>query len=240
MPEHTPPRANAALRVYDEVRQDILLGRIAIGEKLTERRLMLRFSVSRTPVREALKVLEREGWVRSLSKSGTTVTSLEPRDIAEIFAVRMALEPLAVSLAVTRLGEPERTELADLIKEIDNAVLTGDVVRLLRWDAEVHFWIARASGNSLLARMIGDLTGQIVRLGAASTSQPGRAEESRSELTRLLTALAHGRGVEASNAMFVHLSNSESQAMKTAASMIAARFPAVSASEASGPLTGGA
>lgn len=238
MPLSETTRVNAALRIYDEIRSDILLGRIAVGEKLTERKLMLRFFVSRTPVREALKVLEREGWVKSLSKSGTTVTSLEPRDISEIFAVRMVLEPLAVSLAVTRLGDRERADIGALLAAVENAAGAGDRVELLRCDAEVHFWIARASGNSLLAKMIGDLTGQIVRLGDASTSQPGRAEGSQAELTRLLTALAEGRGVDASNAMLIHLANSSVLATKTAQARLATHAAAQPPAAGRSPTTG--
>ncbi len=215
MPDAPPKEGSAALRIYTEVRSDILVGRLEPGEKLTERKLMERFSVSRTPVREALKVLEREGLVVSQSKSGTMVTSLDPKAVAEIYKVRLALEPLAVSLAVTRLGEGDRARIDEMLSAMERAVQDGDHLAYLRCDAAIHVWIAEMSDNSLLARMIKDLTGQIVRLGVASMAQPGRATASLAEHRVLLSALLEGRGVDASHAMVVHLAMSETHAMKT-------------------------
>jgi DNA-binding GntR family transcriptional regulator len=215
MPNEGDCRDNAAIRIYRELRAGILAGSLAPGQKLAERKVMERFSVSRTPVREALKALEREGLVRSHSKSGTIITSLTPHDVAEVYRVRLVLEPLAVSLAVTQLSEEDRAEMLNMERAMSAAVAGGNYLEYLYCDADIHFWIAQKSGNSLLARMIGDLTGQILRLGVASIAQTGRPERSLAEHKSLLRALMEGRGVDASNAMVVHLSNSERDALRT-------------------------
>jgi DNA-binding GntR family transcriptional regulator len=215
MPVAPDDQEKAATKIYHELRLAILSGALKPGEKLSERRLMEKYSVSRTPAREALKSLEREGLVRALPKSGTVVASLGVREVEEIYQVRLVLEPLALSLAVTRLTDSDRQELDGMIDAMERAVAQGDYMSYLRYDADVHVWIARASGNSLLARMIGDLTGQIVRLGVASIVHPGRPESSLEEHRAMARALKEGRGVDATNTLVVHLSNSRGGALKT-------------------------
>ncbi|HHY96334.1 MAG TPA: GntR family transcriptional regulator [Firmicutes bacterium] len=206
---------NSALLIYNQVRSAILRGVIRPGERLTERKLMERFAVSRTPAREALKSLEREGLVRALPRSGTVVTSLVPKEVEEIYQVRLVLEPLAVSLAVTRFTSADREELEKMLAAMEQAVFSGEYLDYLRCDAAIHVWFARVSGNSLLMRMISDLTGHIVRLGSASIARPGRPEVSLSEHRAMAHALLERNGVEAANAMIVHLSNSRLGALET-------------------------
>lgn len=215
MPVAPDDQEKAATKIYHELRLAILSGALKPGERLSERRLMEKYSVSRTPAREALKSLEREGLVRALPKSGTVVASLGVREVEEIYQVRLVLEPLALSLAVARLTDSDRQELDGMIEAMERAVTQGDYMSYLRYDADVHVWIARASGNSLLARMIGDLTGQILRLGVASIVHPGRPESSLEEHRAMARALKEGRGVDATNALVVHLSNSRDGALKT-------------------------
>lgn len=103
------------------LRLDILRGRVAAGARLDIDEIAARHGVSRTPVRDALKQLESEGLVQVLPHRGVEVTRLSAGDLREIFAIRIALERLAVSLAAATISEAELEGLRKILRRMDRA-----------------------------------------------------------------------------------------------------------------------
>jgi DNA-binding GntR family transcriptional regulator len=101
-------RAGTALRDL------IVEGALAPGSRISERELCARFGISRTPLREALKVLAREGLIELLPNRGARVARLDPKDVADMFDLMGALEALAGRLAARRITEPELDEIRAL------------------------------------------------------------------------------------------------------------------------------
>jgi DNA-binding GntR family transcriptional regulator len=136
--------------VYEDVRRQIVAGTFEPGDLLRERELAAKYGVSKTPVREALTILAQEEMVKAVPRAGYMVTQLTTRDIQEIYDLRLVLEPMAARLAAERITEEQLQELERLASPStrDEAVV---------FNHQFHLEVARASGNSRLAKMIGQL-----------------------------------------------------------------------------------
>ncbi len=114
----TPPRRKSlGDDVADRLREAILHGELSAGQRLREEELAARLQVSRGPVRDAFVTLEREGLIRSSRHRGVTVVELTLRDLHEIYTLRSALEPLAVSLAIRRGTEADLAGIESALEE---------------------------------------------------------------------------------------------------------------------------
>ncbi len=202
-----------ASQIYERIRSEILGGKIKSGDKITERKFS-HYGSSRTPIREALKMLERDGWVEVFPKRGTFVASLEPGQVREIYQLRIIVEPVGVQLATPRLSAADIKECRHLHNQMQEALARREVEAFAVVDAQMHLYIAEKSGNSFLSKIVRDLTGSIVRLGAASISHPDRHPSSLLEFDRLIDAMSRGDIFSASNWMLLHLVNSSESALR--------------------------
>src|SRR5919202_6686418 len=105
-------------KVYDHLKQAILAGEIQPGERLLETRLAKSLGVSRIPVREAIRKLEREGLIVAFPRRGVYASSLSPRDVDEVYAVRAVLEGLAARLAAEHRTEEQLGRLDTIVAEM--------------------------------------------------------------------------------------------------------------------------
>ena len=133
-----------------QLRQAIVEGRLQPGEHLAENGLAQQLGISRSPVREALRLLEREGLVVGLPNRGTFVRKFSAHDVEEIFALRVAIESLAAEWAIERLNEADFQELEKLLEVQRAAVAAGDMQHLNEADINFHEYICRRSGHSRL------------------------------------------------------------------------------------------
>src|SRR5690349_11404148 len=138
-------------QVLMALRRAIINGRYAPGERLTEDRLAEDFGVSRNPVREALRVAETEGFVVVLPRRGAVVASPSSTAIADIFAIRERLEPLAAKLAAERATPQDIAGLRSLLEQAREATEREDLVRVAELNSDLHLEILKLSGNPWLS-----------------------------------------------------------------------------------------
>ena len=142
---------SAAERVYREVKESILLNEITGGELLSEGEIATRYSVSRTPVREAFLRLESEGWMKLYPKRGALVQPIADDEVAEVIEARILLEGHAVRAIA---GDPAAIEalVAALRGNLDDhrGIDPTDVAGFAKVDAQFHQLIAAAGRNRLL------------------------------------------------------------------------------------------
>src|SRR5918996_5622662 len=143
------------------VRQMIVQGEIAGGARINERALCDRFGVSRTPLREALKVLAREGYVRLTPNRGATAAELTVEDLEEAFPVMGALEALAGELAARNASDEQLANIAALNDRMRDCHRAGDLPAYFALNEAIHLAIAAASGNATLERMQRSLDGRV-------------------------------------------------------------------------------
>jgi DNA-binding GntR family transcriptional regulator len=150
--------------VADQLRDEILDGRLAAGSRLVETELADRFGVSRGPVRDALRELASVGLAVDLPRRGTFVSSLTERDLLEVYVIRRAIEEAAVRLTIERADDAEITSLFTVVAETERAYHGADLTAA--WDADMAFHQAycRLSGNGRLLELFDGLASQTVLL----------------------------------------------------------------------------
>ena len=149
--------------VFNTLRDAILIGELSPGERLMETKLANRLGVSRTPVREAIHMLESEGLAVTAPHCGARVAAMTEEDLENVLEIRCSLEELAVSKAAINISNEQLTKLEKSLDHFEQAVRRRDVRLIVEIDEEFHQTIFQASGNPRLHSMIINLKGQMLR-----------------------------------------------------------------------------
>lgn len=195
--------------VCETLREAIISGVLRPGERLMEIQLAEELGVSRTPVREAIRKLELEGFVIMIPRRGTYVADLSIKDINEVFEVRSALDSLVNGLAAERITEEELEQMERLLVQISACVDNGNMEKIVELDGQFHDILYRASRNDRLVGIINNLREQLTRFRTISMAYPGRLKKTIEEHTQLVEAIA-ARDVDLAQQLAVeHMANSE-------------------------------
>lgn len=182
--------------VRERLRELILSGELAAGQRITEVDLAQSLGVSRTPVREAMKQLMIEGLVRRESL-GYSIFRPTVQDVADIYVCRAALESQAVAVIGEGVGEGAIEELGEVVHETEQARGRGDLATFLRLNTRFHEMLVRASGNLTLIATY-EAVGIRAMLCRTLTLQDENAREgSASEHGRIVELLRLGQPAEA-------------------------------------------
>ncbi|WP_221584944.1 GntR family transcriptional regulator [Microbacterium sp. G2-8] len=146
-------------RIAHHLREQIITGEIAMGARLNERDIAERLQVSRIPVREALPILEAEGFAVSRPRRGSIVHTFTLADAREVFDLRRQLEPLAAGFAADRAADGADT--ARLLDALQNAHADASDPPPSTRNSDLHDEILALSGHALLQRMSGLLSGRV-------------------------------------------------------------------------------
>jgi len=190
--------------VYQTLRAAIRQGHLSEAEPLRESRLAARLAVSRTPVREALQRLTREGLIGHAHGKGVAVPALDARDLDEIYEIRLALESAAARLAASRVSAGELHAMRAVLERAE-AARDSDPRRLADLSARFADLIGEAARNRRLAALIRQHRDSIIRAEGTTLGHPGRAEKALAEQRALLAALAAGDAEAAGRAAHEHL-----------------------------------
>jgi GntR family transcriptional regulator, rspAB operon transcriptional repressor len=155
------------------LKEQIVRGHISSSMVLTEISLAEQIGISRTPVREALHYLEKEGLIESLPKKGYRVRRISRSEIEEICEIRISLESLAIKWAIERISPSQIKALQNNIEAAEKEIAVGDVLSYLKLDALFHEMVAEASGSSKLSALIVSLRNDMVRTRIAGMTKDG-------------------------------------------------------------------
>ena len=165
--------------------------------------------VSRTPIREAIRELEADGYVVMIPRRGAYVADISLKDIAQVFEIRSALEELAAGLAAERITEDELEELERLLLEIRDSIDRQDMEGIIEADVQFHQILYEASRNTRLIEIINNLRDQVLRFRSVSLHYPGRLEATWQEHRDLVEAIADRNAARAMKIAIRHMENSE-------------------------------
>ncbi|MEZ5724595.1 MAG: GntR family transcriptional regulator [Paracoccaceae bacterium] len=193
--------------VYERLCEDIRAGVLAPGSRLREAEIAERLSVSRTPVREAIRRLEAEGLVDHLPRSGATVRRLDYSETMELYEMRTVLEGTAARLAARAASPVELEELQAINAEMRAA--DGQPERLVRLNRQFHRRLLEASRNRFLLRAMATVENTLLILGASSMHLPERAVAAVAEHGEVLDALLIRDGAAAEAAMRRHMERAQ-------------------------------
>lgn len=186
-------------KILETIREAILKGNLKPGEKVAEPELAERFGISRTPIREAFRQLESEGYLTVIPRKGAVVAALSERDIQEFYAIKSILEGYAAALAAEKLTDKELEKLEGVNQKLRTLAGEGDVKAFFRIHNEFHEIFLKAADNNKLYELIHQLGMKFSRLRMASLSVAGRMEISVEEHEKLLDAFRRKDGDAAEN-----------------------------------------
>lgn len=208
-PASDPPIVRRSLTddALERLRALIVAGEFAPGQRLPERELCERFRVSRTPLREAMKILAAEGLVRLLPNRGAMVPQLTLAELAEVFEVLEALESQAGELATARMSDAAIAEVRQLHEAMVEDHARGDLDAYFRRNQEIHWAIVAGAGNATLSEAYRRLSGRILRARYAANLSASRWAQAIQEHEMILAALEARDGTRLGALLRTHLSN---------------------------------
>lgn len=201
------PRTSLHDTIVNRVRAMVYDGDLKPGDKVPERLLCETLGISRTPLREALKVLASEGVLELLPNRGARVAKLTAADVDEMFPVMGALEGLAGELACANASEADLAELRALHYQMALHHTRGERAEYFALNQKIHEKIMAAAGNDLLVAMYEGLAGRIRRARYISSITPERWKQAMAEHEDMLAALESRDGQRLALVLRGHLQN---------------------------------
>jgi DNA-binding GntR family transcriptional regulator len=194
--------------IHEKIVQDILHGKINAGEKLLESELARKFRVSRTPIREALLQLEREGYITHKKNVGAVVSKISAQTVTEIYNVVAHLESYAIEIVVNQtLNEKDISHIQKLISQMENAASSMHYSEYVQKNLEFHTFFLKRCGNKILEQIVIDLRRRIYRLVSEGSTMPLHYKEYIDLHRQIFEAIVNKNTTEAPKLMKAHLEN---------------------------------
>ena len=178
--------------VFMSLRKAILTGKIKPGERLTEVKLGKLLGTSRTPIREAIRLLEQENLVTIIPGSGARVSRMTVSDLQDVMEVRSALEQLSAGLACERITEGEKKELYEAYNAFVRSTQSEDSIMIADADVRFHNLILKAAKNQKLGKILDGLADNIYRYRYEFIREDGHYEDVIREHKELYEAVISG------------------------------------------------
>ncbi|WP_448590299.1 GntR family transcriptional regulator [Thermodesulfobium sp.] len=193
--------------VYEKLKKYIFLGKIKVGELETERGLAERFNMSRTPIREAILRLEKEGLVTVIPREGILIGSLNRFDLKEIFEIRRLLENFSAEKLARIKSDLDLNKLEKIIINSRKKIIKKNYVGFVDLDREFHSTIANLTKNRYILRFLEDIRDVMNLSGIKALTKSWDYEQVIKEHTDILDAIKKKDPISAKKAMDRHLIN---------------------------------
>ncbi len=199
--------------VFNTLRQAIITGEFAPGERLMEISLANRLGVSRTPVREAIRKLELEGLVIMIPRKGAQVARITEKNLRDVIEIRTVLEEFAAALACERIDQEGIQNLKDAHEQFILSIEEGDVLDIVEKDEHFHDIIFHSTCNERLISIINNLREQFYRYRMEYIKDTRQRSIIVKDHKELLDAISSRDSVKAKKLMRIHLSNQQQEIM---------------------------
>jgi len=200
--------------VYEQLREAILKGELKPGERIIEKDYADRLNISRTPIREALRKLETEGFVEYIPRKGVVVKSFNVNDIKEIYEIRKVLECFAVRKAIENIDDSSMEKLKATVEQMYLLEEQGDIKGVFEICQEFNEVIFNATGMPRLVDIINTLKEFIERFRRVTMSKSYRRLEAIKEHKGIYEAIIERDIEKAEKLVYEHLTNSERVCLK--------------------------
>jgi DNA-binding GntR family transcriptional regulator len=188
---------NLVQTIVENIEDRIVQGDLKPGERLTEQTMCSALNVSRSPLREAFRILENQGFLVNNARKGVFVSALTRKEAVDIYTIRANLESLATYLAV-KSEDPELAQkLREILNEMKDAVKCKDSERFLSNNFMFHETLILFCGNNLLIEMLRRFNKQTARYRAMILSTPGKTAESIKNHEALINSIEEGDAAKA-------------------------------------------
>jgi len=203
------------MRAYRELRHRLITLALRPGDRFTESQLVEGMGIGHTPVREALALLVRDGLVTSRPRVGYVVTPITVQSVADLFELRLIVEPAAVRLAAGKLEAAQLERLESLSRGAYRHDDPESIEDFLDANHEFHVGVAEASGNRRLASVVATVLEESRRITHVRLRLEPRSERFVHEHEELLRALRSGNGEEASQIAYEQAAAARDECLAT-------------------------
>lgn len=198
-------------KIIEDMKKAIARGTFNPGQRLIEAQLCNRYKAGRSVIREALRHLEQEGFVKIIPNSGAIVTELSQKDVEQIYDLMGALEGLAMRVATPIMNQKEVAKLEKIVKNME---ATNNPFRFFQYNFEFHTYMDQLSGNDRLIKLMKNLRAQAHRISLRSFYNPGQIRASLIEHRKILEAIKEMDPVKVENLIRDHYLQSKNRLMK--------------------------
>jgi DNA-binding GntR family transcriptional regulator len=209
-------KATLHTQIADALREMIMIGDLKHGDKINENDLCASMEISKTPLREALRVLSAENLISLVPNRGAFVTKPSTAEIKEMFAVMSVLEGVCARAAAAKMTAADFSQLEELHAELEEHFKCRNQKEYIRINNRYHSFIQELAGNRTLNQIVKGLRKKILLYRFQSLNLPGRFEDSIKEHRELLTAFRNRDAQKAEKIMKSHL-HKQSQAIEALA-----------------------
>ena len=204
----------SSVQVASILRQAIITGELKLGTRLRETGLSNSLNISRSPIREAFRMLESEGLVQISPNKGAFVTQLNEKDLKDIYELRKLLEVHAIRIACSRVTQEDLEELKAVIKEMERRLELKDYIGYLKSSHEFHECFIKKCENERLFNLFRVLRNSILAIQIFAYSYPERSSDSLEEHKKILSALLKRNPDNAEEYLIKHLEYGYERARK--------------------------
>ena len=180
-----------ANRVYQQIEKNILSGVYKAGEIISESKLSEELGVSRTPIREAIARLENDKLI-GITPSGTVVLGITDEDVADMFAVKRALEPMVVKMAAMNISDEDLAKLKEILDQQEFYQEKKNIEKVRNLDTQFHDIIYSASGSPIFQAVLSPIHHKLMKYRKDSLTNEGRSRYSIEEHVKIYEAIQAG------------------------------------------------
>lgn len=199
------PKESLTEQVTARIRAAIVAGEMVPEQHYSAIGIAEDLGVSRTPVREALQLLEKEGIVTVAKNRGVRVNQISLEDIVEVFQIRLMIEPPAAARGVLNASEADISRLTDLHRHLLEVGQTGDGRATLEADKQFHLYLLALAGNAKLDGFISELRNLVLTHGQITIPQARTSQDLAGDRNELMQAIVDRDPLAAANAMRSHV-----------------------------------
>ena len=193
--------------VFNTLREAILKGELKPGERLMELQLAAKLGVSRTPIREAIRMLEQEGLAVTLPRKGAEVAKMTEKDMEDVLQIREALDELAAKIACEQISEEQLEELVATMHEFEESTKTDNVKKIAEADVKFHDNIYQSTGNPKLVNMLNNLREQMYRYRVEYLKDENNYPTLMKEHKDIVEGLVRKNKMQVTETMHQHVKN---------------------------------
>lgn len=175
-------------KILENIRDAIISGSLKAGSRVSESELAERYGISRTPIREAFRQLESEGYLTVIPRRGAVVKEFTPRDVEEFYAIKSIMEGYAARRACEKFSAKELDRLQAINNKLAELARQNDIKHFFKIHSDFHDLFIKVADNEKLRDLITGLVNKFQRLRLTSLSLPGRMMISVQEHEKIIDA----------------------------------------------------
>jgi DNA-binding GntR family transcriptional regulator len=191
-------------QIVTSLRESIIRGELSPGQKITEPELAEKLGISRTPIREAFRQLESEGFLTVIPRKGAVVSTVTPKEVEDFYELKSLLEGYASRMAARKVTEQDIDRLNKINNQLETLARKGDVETFFRKNNEFHSTFISLCGNEKLLDFWNSLVRRVVRFRLQALSVPGRLMNSVDQHRNIIDALRRKDGPLSEEVVYRH------------------------------------